>query len=96
MLFAASILGDEELVGADSACGMLVSAQADRLRRELASCGAEGVSVLETDLYGLEGVERDAARDAVVAGASSPFVFVDGRLVCTGTVDATAVIAALD
>ena len=66
---------------------MPVSTQIDRLRHELAGHGVEGVSVLDTDLYSLVGVERDAALDAVVAGEPSPFVFVNGRLVCTGGID---------
>jgi len=74
---------------------MPVSVQIDRLMHVLAGHRAEGVSVLATDLYSLAGVERDAALDAVVAGEASPFVFVNGRLVCTGGVDPEAVLAAL-
>ena len=79
----------------ESACGLPVALQIERLERALALQAISGVSVLNTDLYSLDGTERDAALDAVVAGSPSPYVFVSGRLVCTGGVDASAVIEAL-
>ena len=74
---------------------MPVSVQVDRLRRELAARFDGRYRVLDTDLYSLEGAERDAALDAVVAGEPSPFVLLDGRLVCTGAVELEAVLVAL-
>lgn len=89
------MLGTVDLPAAESACGMPVSVQIERLERELSTRFGDGFSVLSTDLYSLEGSERDAALDAVVAGAPSPFVLVKGRLVCTGSVEARAVLEAL-
>ncbi len=51
--------------------------------------------VSEPDLYDLDGADRDAALDAIVAGAPSPFVLVGGRLVCTGSIEVDAVLGAL-
>jgi hypothetical protein len=88
-------MGADDLSAGDSACGMPVSVQIARLERELASRSAEGVVVENTDLYSLEGTERDAALDAVVAGEPSPFVLMRGKLVCTGAVDTAAVLGEL-
>lgn len=74
---------------------MPVSAQIERLRHELEGRYAGGWQVLSTDLYSLEGGEREAALDAVVAGKPSPFVLVGGQLVCSGVVEIEAVLAAL-
>ena len=94
-MFAAQVLGTAELLREESACGLPVSAQVDRLRRTIEGSCDGAVSVLTVDLYSLTGADRDAALDAVVAGEPSPFVLLDGRLVCTGTVDVPAVLAAL-
>ncbi|MDR3686940.1 MAG: hypothetical protein P4L93_08300 [Coriobacteriia bacterium] len=69
--------------------------QIERLERELANRLGSGFSVQATDLYSLEGVERDAALDALVAGEPSPFVLALGGLVCTGSVDTSAILDAL-
>jgi hypothetical protein len=74
---------------------MPVSVQIERLERELATCLGGGFLVQATELYSLDGVERDAALDALVAGEPSPFVLILGCLVCTGSVDAPAVVDAL-
>jgi hypothetical protein len=74
---------------------MPVSLQIERLKRELFSRLGDGFVVLNTDLHSLEGDERDAALDAVVAGEPSPFVLVRGRLACAGAVDVPAVLDAL-
>ena len=74
---------------------MPVSLQIERLRRELASRFGEGFQVLGTDLYSLEGPDRDSALDALVAGEPSPFVLMDGLMVCKGAVEIDAVLAAL-
>lgn len=74
---------------------MPVSAQIERLNRALAAREGDGFVVLSADLYSLEGSELDAALDAMVAGASSPFVLIAGRLVCTGAIEVPAVLAAL-
>lgn len=89
------MLGQVDLLEGESACGLPVSAQTERLKRELAARWGDSVSVLSADLYGLEGAERDAVLDAMVAGDPSPFVLVDGRLVCSGAVELPAVLAAL-
>ena len=89
------MLGTVEVPEDSAACAMPVSVQIDRLRRELASRFEGGFRVLSTDLYSLEGAERDAALDAVVAGEPSPFVLMDGRMVCVGAVEIDAVLAAL-
>ena len=91
----AEVVGTVDLPADESSCGMPVSLQIERLRRELAGRFGDGFLVLSTDLYSLEGVERDAALDAMVAGAPSPFVLVRGRLVCTGAVEVPAVLDAL-
>jgi len=74
---------------------MPVSMQIENLRRELTSRLGEGYCVEDTDLYSLQGVERDAALDAVVAGEPSPFVLIDGELVCMGAVEVDAVVNVL-
>jgi hypothetical protein len=74
---------------------MPVSLQIERLERELVERLGSGVSVVNIDLYDLAGAERDAALDAVVAGEPSPYVLMDGRLLCTGAVEVPAVLEAL-
>jgi len=74
---------------------MPVSAQIERLRRELAERGSAAISVLEVELYSLTGADRDAALDAIVGDVASPYVLLDGRLVCSGSIDSEAVLAAL-
>jgi len=74
---------------------MPASTQIERLRTALEPWFAGRASVLGVDLYTLEGVERELVLDAMVAGDPSPFVLVNGRLACTGTVDAKAVLDAL-
>ena len=74
---------------------MPVSVQIERLQRELLSRLGDGFSVLSSDLYSLEDRERDVALDALVAGAPSPFVLINGRLVCAGAVEVLAVLVAL-
>ena len=75
---------------------MPISLQIERLKDHLATNIGVGFSVLEVDLYSLEGADRDAALDAVVAGKTSPFVLIDGQLVCTGAVELSAVLDALN
>ena len=79
----------------DSACGMPVPFQIERLRAALVSRFGPGFEVVDFDLYALEGTERDAALDAVVAGEPSPFVLARGSLICTGEVEVATVIDAL-
>ena len=95
MLYEAGLLGVDELSDDDSECGMPVSVQTENLRRVLASRLGEGCCVESTDLYSLQGVERDVAIDAMVAGEPSPFVLIDGELVCKGAVKVDAVLNAL-
>jgi len=72
-----------------------VSAQIERLKRTLLANVGDDFVVESVDLIELDAAEREAALDAIVADIPSPFVFVDGRMVCSGTVDAPAVLAAL-
>ena len=74
---------------------MPVSVQIDRLRNELASRFGDACTVIDVDLYSLEGAERHAALDAMIAGAPSPFVLMDGRMICTGAVDVGSVVEVL-
>lgn len=55
----------------------------------------DGITVVEVDLLALEGAERHAALDAMVADAPGPYVIYDGRLVCSGPIDERAVLDAL-
>lgn len=89
------MLGSRDIPDDSPMCGMPVSVQIERLRRELGSRFGDRCQVLDTDFYSLEGSERDAALDAVVLGEPSPFVLMDDRLVCTGAVQIDAVLAAL-
>jgi hypothetical protein len=93
-LFAQDQLGPDELL-LDSACGLPVSAQIDRLERELRARVGDGFALYEVELEQLLGVQREAALDAVVAGEPSPFVLIGERLVCTGSVDVAAVLEAI-
>lgn len=74
---------------------MPVSAQVERLQRQLAESFGSRFEVLETDLYDLVGPDLEAALDAVVAGEPSPFVLAGGRLVCCGSVEVGPVVEAL-
>lgn len=49
----------------------------------------------ETDLYQLNGMQRAAAINALVSGAALPFVIVDERVVCAGSLDLEVVATAL-
>ena len=95
LLFAQDQLGGDELL-LDSACGLPVSAQINRLERELRERIGDGVELYEVELEQLLGAQREAAFDAVVAGEPSPFVLIGERLVCTGSVDVAAVMAAVE
>jgi hypothetical protein len=74
---------------------MPVPVQIENLRREIAARLGGGCCVVSTDLYGLQGAARHAALDAVVAGAPSPFVLIEGELVCTGAVEVGVIMDAL-
>ena len=74
---------------------MPVAFQVDRLNDVLKERMGSGFSVRSIDLYSLVGAERDAALDALGAGEPSPFVILDGRLVCAGSVEVSAVLEAL-
>ena len=95
LLFAQDQLGGDELL-LDGACGLPVSAQIERLERELRRLLGDGFAVYEVELDQLLGAQREAAFDAVVEGAPSPFVLVGDRLVCTGSVDVAVVIGAIE
>jgi len=89
------VLGTTDVPAEQSSCGMPLSLQVERLGRDLAEQIGDGVSVREVDLYSLTGADRDAALDAVVAGIPSPYVLIDGRLVCAGAIDSAAILGAL-
>jgi hypothetical protein len=74
---------------------MPVSAQVARLQRELAARFGAGPVVRVAELDELQGAEREAALDAIVATKPSPFVLFRGALVCTGPVDFAAVLDAV-
>lgn len=73
---------------------MPIALQAERLEQALRGHGITRFAVSTPDLHDLEGVARDNALDAIAAGEPSPFVLVDDRIVCTGAVDADAVLGA--
>ena len=89
------MLGTTDVPAELSSCGMPLSLQLERLRRDLAGRTSDAVSVCEVDLYSLTGADRDAALDAVVAGIPSPYVLISGRLVCAGAIDSVAILGAL-
>jgi uncharacterized protein (DUF1697 family) len=76
-------------------CGLPVAQQVARLESTLQTRFGEDVSVVVCDLTDLPDLERHVALDAMVADEPSPYVLVGGRVVCTGSVDAAAVLAAL-
>lgn len=47
---------------------------------------------MSTDIYGVQGDARHAALDALIGGATLPYVIVDGSLVCTGAIDVAATV----
>ena len=48
--------------------------------------------VRESDVFALEGLERAAASDAMIArGAEPPMVLVEGALACHGDIDLDAI-----
>jgi hypothetical protein len=96
MFYAQGQLGGDELLLDDNACGLPVSAQIDRLETALRARLGGGFAVYEVELQQLTGAPRDVAFDAIVAGEPSPFVIVDDRLVCTGSVGVAAVIEAVE
>lgn len=74
---------------------MPLTTQVGRLERALAAVPRDDVRVVVTDLTGLDGPDLQAALDGLASGETSPFVLIGGRLVCTGSVDVEAVLAAL-
>jgi hypothetical protein len=94
-LFEASIVGAAEPPNGDPICGTPVSLQVEYLKRQLADHHVLDFSVVSTDLQGLDDIERNAAIDAVVAGEPSPFVLVNGRVACAGSIELPAILEAL-
>ena len=95
MLYAADLLGVEAIGLEDQACGLPLAAQAERLAERLRPHIGDGFTVHITDLYDLEGADKDAALDAIGAGLPSPFVLVEGKLASAGSLDAEAILTAL-
>jgi hypothetical protein len=83
------------LDAADSACGLPVATQIERLRVALAAKGPGAPAVELTDLMDLSDLDRTVALDAMCAAEPSPIVVLEGRLVCTGSVDIPAVLGVL-
>ena len=50
----------------------------------------------EADLFGLEGVERQAAISGLMAGKELPFAVVGSELACWGLLDAVAIASAVE
>jgi hypothetical protein len=64
------------------------------LRARLAAEGIDA-TVIERDLYSLEGGERATVLDAMIRdGADPPMVLVDGVLACAGDLDVDATVVA--
>lgn len=62
------------------------------LEGELESANARPITIISTDIYGVQGDARHAALDALIDGAVLPYVIVDGALVCTGSIDVAATV----
>ncbi|HET6351675.1 MAG TPA: hypothetical protein VFG89_06070 [Coriobacteriia bacterium] len=87
------MLGDQELLAGLGACSAPLAQQVERLRQALDEHWTGGYTLQIAELEDLDDSERHAVIDAVVAGDESPYVVVDGQLVCTGGVDPSAVLA---
>jgi hypothetical protein len=74
---------------------MPIALQAERLEQQLRSRGVTRFAVSTPDLYDLDGADRDVALDAIVEGRPSPYVIIEGRLVCSGAVRLDEVLAAV-
>jgi hypothetical protein len=74
---------------------MPIALQAERLEQQLRSRGVTRFAVSTPDLYDLDGADRDVALDAIVEGRPSPYVIIEGRLVCSGAVRFDEVLAAV-
>jgi hypothetical protein len=79
----------------DQHCGLPLATQAERLAEQLRPHLGDGFMVHITDLYDLQGADKDAALDAIGAGELSPFVLVEGVVASAGSLDAYAVLKAL-
>lgn len=62
------------------------------LESELRSANERPVTIISTDVYGVQGDARHAALDALIEGKTLPYVIVDGALVCTGGIDVAATV----
>lgn len=49
----------------------------------------------ETDVFRIDGFERDAVLEALAAGEELPIAVLGGRVCCSGGLDAEAIAAAL-
>lgn len=78
-----------------TSCGIAVSAQMQRLRVALAAAGHGEHPVVSAEFADLEEDELQSAIDAVVAGEPSPLVLVDGRIVCSGSVEIPLILKSL-
>ena len=89
------MLGSSEAFDDQRACDMPIELQCQRLETLLRDRGACCFTVANPELHELDGDDRNVALDAIVEGAPGPYVLVEGRLVCSGTIDAEAVYSAL-
>lgn len=87
------MLEDEGLLAGLGACAAPLTQQVEQLRQALDEHWAGGYTLQIAELEDLDDAERHAVIDAVVAGDESPYVVVNGRLVCAGRIDPTAVLA---
>lgn len=62
------------------------------LENALESANERPITIVSTDIYGVQGDARHAALDALIEGATLPYVIVDGALVCTGAIDVAATV----
>ena len=83
------ILGTE---AEGTSCEVVLQDPLQVLESELASANERPITIISTDVYGVQGDVRHAALDALIEGATLPYVIVDGTLVCTGGIDVSATV----
>jgi hypothetical protein len=81
------ILGTESEA---ASCEVVLQDPLQVLESELASASERPIAIISTDVYGVQGDARHAALDALIGGATLPYVIVNGALVCTGGIDVAA------
>jgi hypothetical protein len=69
-----------------------IEALESRVRKELPSVELQ---VRQSDLYAVGAQDRGAVIDALVTAEGFPIALLEGKLICTGGLDADAIVAAL-